>query len=84
MFGNTSKKLVINLDFDFSVSKGGYKLRPHRDDITRIYNFLIYLNDIPKQNGGSLTTFKTKSKKIIQKYFKRFPNRKSLSKSKRI
>ena len=25
------------------------------DDITRLYNFLIYLTDIPKKNGGSLT-----------------------------
>ncbi len=82
MFGNTSKKPDINLDFDFSVSKGGYKLKPHRDDITRIYNFLIYLNDIPKKNGGSLTTFKIKSKKIVQKHFKRFPNRRNLVKVK--
>ena len=49
MFGKTYHKPDINLDFDFSVSKGGYKLRPHRDDITRVYNFLIYLNDIPKK-----------------------------------
>ena len=48
----------VNLDIDFSVSKGGYRLRPHRDDITRLYNFLIYLTDIPRKNGGSLTIYK--------------------------
>jgi hypothetical protein len=53
------------LDIDFSVSKGGYRLRPHRDDITRLYNFLIYLTDIPRKNGGSLTIYK---KKVKEKY----------------
>ena len=82
MFDKTNHKLDINLDFDFSVSKGGYKLRPHRDDITRIYNFLIYLNDIPKKNGGSLTIFKMKSLKKVQKDFKRFPSTRHLIKEK--
>ncbi len=63
----------VNLDIDFSVSKGGYRLRPHRDDITRLYNFLIYLTDIPRKNGGSLTIYKKKAKKNIRKSFKRFP-----------
>ena len=61
------------MDIDFSVSKGGYRLRPHRDDITRLYNFLIYLTDIPKKNGGFLTIYKKKAKKNIRKSFKRFP-----------
>jgi hypothetical protein len=82
MFGKTYHKPDINLDFDFSVSKGGYKLRPHRDDITRVYNFLIYLNDIPKKNGGSLTTFELKTQKKIQKDFKRFPNMRHIKKVK--
>ena len=63
----------VNLDIDFSVSKGGYRLRPHRDDITRLYNFLIYLTDIPRKNGGSLTIYKKKAKKNVRKSFKRFP-----------
>ena len=63
----------VNLDIDFSVSKGGYRLRPHRDDITRLYNFLIYLTDIPRKNGGSLAIYKKKAKKNIRKSFKRFP-----------
>ena len=45
----------------------------HRDDITRLYNFLIYLTDIPKKNGGSLTIFRKKSKKNLRKSFRRFP-----------
>ena len=42
MLGNNYTSPKVNLDIDFSVSKGGYRLRPHRDDITRLYNFLIY------------------------------------------
>ena len=60
MLGNSYTNPKVNLDMVFSVSKGGYRLRPHRDDITRLYNFLIYLNDIPKKNGGSLTIYKKK------------------------
>ena len=73
MLGNKYSNPKVNLDIDFSVSKGGYRLRPHRDDITRLYNFLIYLTDIPKKNGGSLTIYKKKTKKNIRKSFKRFP-----------
>ena len=43
MLGKTYKNPNVNLDIDFSVSRGGYRLRPHRDDVTRLYNFLIYL-----------------------------------------
>ncbi len=73
LFGNNYTNPKVNLDIDFSVSKGGYRLRPHRDDITRVYNFLIYLNDIPKKNGGSLTIYRKKTKKKFRKSFKRFP-----------
>ena len=73
ILGKTNKKPKVNLDIDFSVSKSGYRLRPHRDDITRQYNFLIYLNDIPKLNGGSLTIYKKKTDKKIRKSFRRFP-----------
>ena len=73
MLGNNYSNPKVNLDIDFSVSKGGYRLRPHRDDITRLYNFLIYLTDIPKKNGGSLTIYKKKTKRHIRKSFKRFP-----------
>ena len=73
ILGKTNQKPKVNLDIDFSVSKSGYRLRPHRDDITRQYNFLIYLNDIPKSNGGSLTVYKKKADKKIRKSFRRFP-----------
>ena len=73
ILGKTNKKPKVNLDIDFSVSKSGYRLRPHRDDITRQYNFLIYLNDIPKSNGGSLTIYKKKTDKKVRKSFRRFP-----------
>ena len=73
LLGNNYSNPKVNLDIDFSVSKGGYRLRPHRDDITRLYNFLIYLTDIPKKNGGSLTIYKKKTKKNIRKSFRRFP-----------
>ena len=73
IFGKKHKKPTVNLDIDFSVSKGGYHLKPHRDDITRQYNFLIYLNDIPKSNGGSLIVYKKKKDKKIRKSFRRFP-----------
>ena len=73
MLGKNYSNPKVNLDIDFSVSKGGYRLRPHRDDITRLYNFLIYLTDIPKKNGGSLTIYKKKAKKNLRKSFRRFP-----------
>jgi len=73
ILGNNYKNPKVNLDIDFSVSRGGYRLRPHRDDITRLYNFLIYLTDIPKKNGGSLTIYRKKTKKNIRKSFRRFP-----------
>ena len=80
MLGKSYKNPNVNLDIDFSVSKGGYRLRPHRDDVTRLYNFLIYLNDIPKKNGGSLIIFKKKADKKIRKSFKRFPSISELTK----
>jgi len=73
LLGNIHKKPIVHLDMDFSVAKGGYRLKPHRDDITRQYNFLIYLNNIPKSNGGSLTIYKKKAEKEIRKSFRRFP-----------
>ena len=73
ILGSNYKNPILNLDIDFSVSKGGYRLRPHRDDVNRLYNFLVYLTDIPKRNGGSLTLYKKKTKIKIRKNFKRFP-----------
>tara|TARA_B110000027_G_scaffold134222_1_gene165688 strand:+ start:4729 stop:5517 length:789 start_codon:yes stop_codon:yes gene_type:complete len=56
------KKDIVNLDIDFSISQNGYFREPHRDRSTRIINFLIYLNSIPKKNGGAFEIFKTKKK----------------------
>jgi len=78
ILGNSYKNPKVNLDMDFSVSKSGYQLRPHRDDVTRLFNFLIYLNDIPKKNDGSLTLYKKKGVKDLRKSFRRFPNIKEL------
>ena len=82
MLGKTYKNPNVNLDIDFSVSRGGYRLRPHRDDVTRLYNFLIYLNDIPKKNGGALSIFKKKTDMKYRKSFKRFPGISELTKVK--
>ena len=82
MLGKTYKNPNVNLDIDFSVSRGGYRLRPHRDDVTRLYNFLIYLNDIPKKNGGALSIFKKKTDMKYRKSFKRFPGISELAKVK--
>ena len=64
ILGNSYTYPKVNLDIDFSVSKGGYRLRPHRDDITRLYNFLIYLTDIPKKMVALLLSIERKQKKI--------------------
>ena len=80
LLGKNYKNPNLNLDIDFSVSKGGYRLRPHRDDINRIYNFLIYLTDIPKKNGGSLTLYKKKANRNLRKSFRRFPKINELDK----
>ena len=80
LLGSDYKNPILNLDIDFSVSKGGYRLRPHRDDVNRLYNFLIYLTDIPKKNGGSLTLFKKKANRNLRKSFRRFPKINELDK----
>ena len=70
---------TVNLDFDFSISENGYAREPHRDRETRIINFLVYLNTIPKKNGGALTIFTTKKfwgTKMND--FPRFPNKKKV------
>ena len=73
LLGKNYKNPNLNLDIDFSVSKGGYRLRPHRDDINRIYNFLIYLTDIPKKMVGLLLYTKKKLTKTSEKVLEDFP-----------
>jgi hypothetical protein len=72
LLGNNYSNPKVNLDIDFSVSKGGYRLRPHRDDITRLYNFLIYLTDIPKKMEDHLPFIEKKLKKILEKVLEDF------------
>ena len=74
--GKNKKTNCINLDMDFSASKNGYYREPHRDRDTRIINFLIYLNSIPKKKGGCLEIFSTKSNWGGKtKNFPRFPKK---------
>ena len=70
------KKNTLNLDLDFSLSKKGYTRGVHRDRDTRIVNFLIYLNKVPKNSGGNLEIFSLKkNKKIV-----RFQSKKNVTK----
>ncbi len=49
------KKINLELLFDFSISKKGYKREIHRDSDSRIIVFLLYLNSFKdKGEGGDL------------------------------
>lgn len=67
---------TANLDMDFSVSEKGYYRGPHRDRETRLINFLIYLNTLPKKAGGGFEIYKNKN--CRSNNFKRFPTKKQL------
>ncbi len=73
----TSKKILktkINLDIDFSVSEKGYNRGPHRDRETRVLNFLIYLNDFNKEDGGDFQIYDTEiNNSDNQADYPRFP-----------
>ena len=77
-----SKLNTVNLDIDFSLSEKGYYRSAHRDRETRIINFLIYLNSIPKKYGGALQVFSLKKK--IKGNFKNYPRFPKISKLKKI
>ena len=66
-------KTTMNLDIDFSISEKGYYRSPHRDRNTRVLNFLIYLNTIKKEYGGSLEIHELKHTKDSQESYVRFP-----------
>jgi len=66
-----TKKNIVYLDMDFSVSEKGYFRGPHRDRETRIINFLIYLNNTDKRDGGILNFYNINKKKFK---YPRFPN----------
>lgn len=77
------KKTTLNLDIDFSKSQSGYNRGPHRDRDSRIINFLLYLNDIKKKEGGCFEVYNLKSKMKNYEY-PRFPQIKSLKLVKKI
>ena len=77
---NLEKKRIkntLNLDIDFSASENGYFRAPHIDRETRIINFLLYLNDVKRKEGGQLEIYDIKNKK---KNLGRFPEKKYLKK----
>ena len=76
-------KDILNLDIDFSSSEKGYFRTPHRDRDTRIINFLLYLNDVKKKDGGQLEIFDIKNKN--QNFIlTRFPEKNMLKKIKNL
>ena len=79
-----SKKNIVNLDIDFSLSRPGYFREPHRDRETRIINFLIYLNTIPKRFGGALEIYSIKKNLKKNSFEKmRFPKKNKLKLTKK-
>ena len=72
----------MNLDIDFSLSEKGYYRSAHRDRDTRIINFLIYLNSIPKKYGGALQVFSLKKK--LNENFKSYPRFPKTNKLKKV
>ena len=70
------KKNIIYLDLDFSVSEKGYFRGPHRDRDSRVLNFLIYLNELKKKDGGVLSFYKVKNKNNYN--YPRFPKQKEV------
>ena len=77
-------KTSMNLDIDFSISEKGYYRSPHRDRDTRVISFLLYLNTIDKNHGGSLEIHESKKIKSQQDNYARFPNKNDLKKVKKI
>ena len=80
-FGKKGKKNILNLDIDFSSSVYGYFRSAHRDRDNRVINYIIYLNNINKNDGGALEIFDVIKGKF-KKNYPRFPNIKNLRKIK--
>ena len=76
------KKNILYLDLDFSVSEKGYFRGPHRDRDSRVVNFLIYLNELKKVDGGMLHFYRTKKKNNYA--YPRFPKKNEVSVSNKI
>jgi hypothetical protein len=71
-----TRKNIVYLDMDFSISEKGYSRGPHRDRDSRIFNFLIYLNDLSKEDGARLELYNIKKNVIFKN--KRFLSKKKL------
>ena len=71
------------MDIDFSSCSNGYFRSPHRDRDTRVISFLLYLNNVKKNDGGELEIYDFKTGKHINHY-PRFPNIKKLRKVKNL
>ena len=57
------KKINLELIYDFSISRKGYKREIHRDSDSRIIVFLLYLNSFKKNDeGGNLNLHELKNK----------------------
>ena len=84
----SNKKIIktsMNLDIDFSVSGQGYVRGPHRDRETRVLNFLVYLNEFNKEDGGLFELYDNNYlNSKLQENYPRFPNIKQLIKKKSI
>tara|TARA_B110000483_G_scaffold232652_1_gene300484 strand:+ start:1372 stop:2127 length:756 start_codon:yes stop_codon:yes gene_type:complete len=70
-----TKKNIVYLDMDFSISEKGYSRGPHVDRDSRVFNFLIYLNDLTKKDGARLELYNIK-KKIVFKNKRFLPEKK--------
>ena len=56
-----SKKLPVELLYDYSIAGDGYFREIHRDSDSRMIVFLLYLSSLPNETkGGSLDIFKLK------------------------
>ena len=56
------KKINLELIYDFSISRKGYKREIHRDSDSRIIVFLLYLNSFKKNDeGGNLNLHELKN-----------------------
>ena len=59
------RKINLELIYDFSISKKGYKREIHRDSDSRIIVFLLYLNSFDKNDkGGCLNLYELKNKDL--------------------
>ena len=59
------RKINLELIYDFSISRKGYKREIHRDSDSRVIVFLLYLNTFENNiDGGSLNLHEMKNKNL--------------------